>query len=226
MDQNFYNVVNQNVKQNRKNRWLKLYEKLKHPLRKQGLQYYSDLKNLEQELLLESKNISSKGKIVHFSTEKKLPGSSCQYLNLSVTWDMVPATHLLVYYIITGEQTAELVSDSICLNIDAKCGIQLQVRSEYPLPMYSSGQAISLTPETLSESWVALSAVNSAEHGIQKTLERELRALDKSDQDSGAGGGRNNAEVFQLAGLLTILTNVNSDDSQENGLRIADALQL
>ena len=40
---------------------------------------------------------------------------------------MVPSARLLVYYIVTGEQTAELVSDSVWLNIEEKCGNQLQV---------------------------------------------------------------------------------------------------
>ncbi|EQB78924.1 hypothetical protein CB1_001603008 [Camelus ferus] len=82
---------------------------------------------------------------------------------------MVPRAHLLVYYIVTGEQAAELVSDSVCLNIEEKCGNQLQV----------------------------------------------LQSLDKSNQDCGASDGMNNAEVFYLAGL-TVLTNANADDSQQD----------
>lgn len=39
---------------------------------------------------------------------------------------------------------------------------------------------------------------------------------DKSDLGCGAGGGRNNADVFHLAGL-TFLTNANADDSQYRG---------
>lgn len=41
---------------------------------------------------------------------------------------MVPSARLLVYYIVTGEQTAELVADSVWINIEEKCGNQLQVR--------------------------------------------------------------------------------------------------
>lgn len=39
---------------------------------------------------------------------------------------------------------------------------------------------------------------------------------DKSDLGCGAGGGRDNADVFHLAGL-TFLTNANADDSQYHG---------
>lgn len=43
-----------------------------------------------------------------------------------------------------------------------------------------------------------------------------FQAFDKSDLGCGAGGGRNNADVFNLAGL-TFLTNANADDSQHHG---------
>jgi len=39
---------------------------------------------------------------------------------------------------------------------------------------------------------------------------------DKSDLGCGAGGGRDNVDVFHLAGL-TFLTNANADDSQYHG---------
>ncbi|XP_027630371.1 complement C5 [Tupaia chinensis] len=160
--------------------------------------------------------ISSKGKIVYFGTEKRLPGSSYQYLNLSVTQHMAPIAHLLVYYIVKEGKAAEIVSDSICLNIEEKCGNQLQIHLSPNKDIYSPGEAISLVVETHSESQVALSAVDSGIQGrSENPMERVLQALDKSDQDCGASGGRNNAEVFYLAGL-TVLTNAIADDSQHN----------
>nr|XP_031533360.1 complement C5-like isoform X4 [Vicugna pacos] len=164
-------------------------------------------------------HILSKGRIVHFGKEKKLPGSPYQHLNLSVTQHMVPRAHLLVYYIVTGEQTAELVSDSVCLNIEEKCGNQLQIHLSPNKDVHSPGEAISLLMETQSESWVALSSVGRAVYGIQERsknpMEKVLQSLDKSNQDCGASDGMNNAEVFYLAGL-TVLTNANADDSQQD----------
>ncbi|XP_005321201.3 complement C5 isoform X2 [Ictidomys tridecemlineatus] len=163
--------------------------------------------------------VSSKGKIVHFGTEKKLPGSSYQTLKLPVTQNMVPTAHLLVYYIITVEQTAELVSDSVCLNIEEKCGQQLQIHLSPDKEIHSPGEAVSLIMDTQSEMWVALTAVDSATYGIQgrskNPLERVLGALDKSDQGCGAIGGRSNAEVFYSAGL-TVLTNTDVGHSLQN----------
>ncbi|XP_066223380.1 complement C5 [Saccopteryx leptura] len=163
--------------------------------------------------------ILSKGKIVHFGTRKKLPDSSYQSINIPVTQNMVPSARLLVYYIVTGEQTAELVSDSAWLNIEEKCGNELQVYLSPGAGTYSPGERVSLNMATQSNSWVALTAVDSAIYGVQrkakKSLEKVFQALEKSDLGCGAGGGRNNADVFHLAGL-TFLTNANADDTQQN----------
>ncbi|XP_004712619.1 complement C5 [Echinops telfairi] len=163
--------------------------------------------------------ILSKGKIVHFGTREKLPDLSYQSINIPVTQNMVPSARLLVYYIVTGEQRAELVSDSIWLNVEEKCGNQLQVHLSPNTNDYSPGQAVSLDLATESDSWVALTAVDSAIYRVQKTakkpMERVFQTLEKSDLGCGVGGGRNNADVFHLAGL-TFLTNANVDDSRQH----------
>ncbi|XP_064234511.1 complement C5 isoform X2 [Aotus nancymaae] len=163
--------------------------------------------------------ILSKGKIIYFGTREKFSDVSYQSINIPVTQNMVPSSRLLVYYIVTGEQTAELVSDSVWLNIEEKCGNQLQVHLSPDSDAYSPGQTVSLDMATRIDSWVALTAVDSAVYGVQrrakKPLERVFQYLEKSDLGCGAGGGLNNADVFHLAGL-TFLTNANADDSQEN----------
>ncbi|KAG8518805.1 Complement C5 [Galemys pyrenaicus] len=163
--------------------------------------------------------ILSKGKIIDFGTRAKLLDSSYQSINIPITQNMVPSARLLVYYIVTGEQTAELVSDSVWLNIEEKCGNQLQVQLSPSADAYSPGQQVYLNMATESDSWVALTAVDSAVYGVQRTvkkpMERVFQALEKSDLGCGAGGGRNNADVFHLAGL-TFLTNANADSTQEN----------
>lgn len=52
---------------------------------------------------------------------------------------MVPSARLLVYYIVTGEQRAELVADAVWINIEEKCGNQLQVRHVYSTVPFSCG---------------------------------------------------------------------------------------
>lgn len=121
--------------------------------------------------------ILSKGKIVHFGTRDKLSDSAYQSINIPVTQDMVPSARLLVYYIVTGEQTAELVSDSVWLNIEEKCGNQLEVHLSPETDAYSPGQRVSLNMETELDSWVALTAVDSAIYGVQRTAKRPLERV-------------------------------------------------
>ncbi|XP_041530470.1 complement C5-like [Microtus oregoni] len=163
--------------------------------------------------------ILSKGKIVQYGTKEKLLYSSYQNINIPVTQDMVPSARLLVYYIVTGEQTAELVADSVWINVEEKCGNQLQVHLSPDADVYSPGQTVSLEMVTDADSWVALAAVDSAVYRVQEKVKRPMQrvfqAFDKHDLGCGAGGGRNNADVFHLAGL-TFLTNANADDSQQH----------
>ncbi|EDL08638.1 hemolytic complement, partial [Mus musculus] len=161
--------------------------------------------------------ILSKGKIVQYGTREKLFSSTYQNINIPVTQNMVPSARLLVYYIVTGEQTAELVADAVWINIEEKCGNQLQVHLSPDEYVYSPGQTVSLDMVTEADSWVALSAVDRAVYKVQgnakRAMQRVFRALDeKSDLGCGAGGGHDNADVFHLAGL-TFLTNANADDS-------------
>ncbi|KAK7802507.1 hypothetical protein U0070_018246, partial [Myodes glareolus] len=163
--------------------------------------------------------ILSKGKIVQYGTKEKVLYSTYQNINIPVTQDMVPSARLLVYYIVTGEQTAELVADSVWINVEEKCGNQLQVHLSPDADVYSPGQTVSLEMVTEADSWVALAAVDSAVYGVQERVKRPMQrvfqAFDKRDLGCGAGGGRNNADVFHLAGL-TFLTNANADDSQQH----------
>ncbi|XP_013917740.1 PREDICTED: complement C5-like [Thamnophis sirtalis] len=68
------------------------------------------------------------------------------------------------------------------------------------------------------DSLVALSAMDKAIYGVtgskQKSMEKALLQLEKSDLGCGAGGGQNNVDVFRMAGL-TFLTNANADDAKE-----------
>ncbi|XP_023557334.1 complement C5-like [Octodon degus] len=71
--------------------------------------------------------ILSKGKIVHFSTHTKNPYSPYEIMYIYLTPDMVPSARILIYYVIPGQQTAEIISDSVVFNIEEKCCNQLEV---------------------------------------------------------------------------------------------------
>lgn len=52
------------------------------------------------------------------------------HLTLQITQEMVPSARLIVYYIVMGEGAAELVADSVWLNVEQKCGNSLDVSSK------------------------------------------------------------------------------------------------
>lgn len=74
--------------------------------------------------------ITSKGKIVSFGTQKRIKDLEYEHLTFQITQEMVPSARLIVYYIVMGEQTAELVADSVWLNVEQKCGNSLDVSSK------------------------------------------------------------------------------------------------
>lgn len=70
----------------------------------------------------------SKGKTVHFGSHKFVAsGDHKQTLSFLVTDAMVPSVRILVYYILHGEGTSELVADSVWLKVTAPCVGGLQV---------------------------------------------------------------------------------------------------
>ncbi|XP_053137809.1 complement C5 isoform X2 [Hemicordylus capensis] len=162
--------------------------------------------------------IVSKGKIISYGIQERIERSDYQSLNFQLTQDMVPSARLLIYYIVTGEGAAELVADSVWLNIEQKCGNSLKVQLSSGSGSHSPKDSVSLLMRTQSSSFVALSAVDKAIYGVvgstKRPMERALLQLEKSDLGCGAGGGRNNVDVFRLAGL-TFLTNANAEDSKE-----------
>uniref|UniRef100_A0A8C3HDF8 Complement C5 n=1 Tax=Chrysemys picta bellii TaxID=8478 RepID=A0A8C3HDF8_CHRPI len=164
--------------------------------------------------------ILSKGKIVSFGTQERIMSSDYENLNFKLTQEMVPSARLLVYYIVTGEETAELVADSVWLNIEQKCGNSLQVQLLSKEDSHKPGTVISINMKTQFSSFVALSSIDEAIYGItgtrKRSMERVMLDLENSDLGCGAGGGQNNVDVFRSAGL-TFLTNANADDSKVAG---------
>lgn len=51
-----------------------------------------------------------------------------QTLNFLVTTSMVPSIRLLVYYVLHGEGTTELVADSVWMDVKDNCVNGLQVQ--------------------------------------------------------------------------------------------------
>lgn len=88
--------------------------------------------------------VLSKGKIVDFGSQKFISSTDHkQTLSFTVTTSMFPSIRLLVYYILFGEGTSELVADSVWLDVTDNCvnGLQVQrdatvlTRTEVPEPV-------------------------------------------------------------------------------------------
>ncbi|NXT73638.1 CO5 protein, partial [Zapornia atra] len=164
--------------------------------------------------------IMSKGKIVSFGTQNRIKDLEYEHLTFQITQEMVPSARLLVYYIVMGEETAELVADSIWLNVEQTCGNSLDIKLQSRKEILNPAEVVSLNMKTQSNSFVALSSIDKAVYGVtgkgKRAMEKIMLRLEKSDLGCGAGGGRNNIDVFRMAGL-TFLTNANADDSNEAG---------
>ncbi|XP_074779675.1 complement C5 isoform X1 [Athene noctua] len=164
--------------------------------------------------------ITSKGKIVSFGTQERIKDLEYEHLTFQITQEMVPSARLIVYYIVMGEETAELVADSVWLNVEQKCGNSLDIKLQSSKDLLKPAEVVSLNMKTQFSSFVALSSVDKAVYGVtgrgKRAMEKIMLHLEKSDLGCGAGGGRNNVDVFRMAGL-TFLTNANADDSNEAG---------
>ncbi|XP_030063429.1 complement C5 [Microcaecilia unicolor] len=172
--------------------------------------------------------VLSKGKIVKYGTVGRYADSTFQNLNIEATKEMVPSARVLVYYIITSEQTAELVADSIWINVEEKCVNNLKVKLSTNAKSYKPGAAMNLNINAQQNAYIALSSMDTAIYGVarrkKRPVEKILRNFEKSDLGCGAGGGHNNADVFALAGL-TFMTNANVEASKDHGRTCAEILR-
>uniref|UniRef100_A0A8C7CS41 Complement component 5 n=1 Tax=Oncorhynchus kisutch TaxID=8019 RepID=A0A8C7CS41_ONCKI len=164
-----------------------------------------------------SYQIISRGKIVKFASEKRLQGTGSQAISFTVTSDMVPSIRLLVYYILHGEKTPELVADSVWIDVKDKCVNALKTELSFRQKDYKPKDELIFEVKTGQDSLVALSAIDTAVYSLRAPLQdpvtRVLRHIEQSDQGCGGGGGKDNADVFRLTGL-TFITNANAQASQ------------
>ncbi|XP_026199541.1 complement C5 [Anabas testudineus] len=161
--------------------------------------------------------VLSKGKVVHFGSQKFLSNvDNKQTLSFEVTGSMVPSIRLLVYYILYGEGTSELVADSVWLDVKAKCVNGLQTELLLRKSDYKPKENLMLDISNNQEGLVALSAVDSALYILRPNYKDPvatvLRHIEQSDQGCGGGGGKDSTDVFRLAGL-TFFTNANAHPS-------------
>ncbi|XP_054867538.1 complement C5 [Amphiprion ocellaris] len=164
--------------------------------------------------------VLSKGKVVDFGSRKFVSSAdNKQTLSFEVTGAMVPSVRLLVYYILYGEGTAELVADSVWLDVRARCVEGLQTDVSLRNQNLKPKQNLQLNVRTNQNGLLALSAVDSAFFTLRPNyrdpVSMVLRHIEQSDQGCGGGGGRDSADVFRLAGL-TFITNANAQPTSSS----------
>ncbi|XP_035021114.1 complement C5 isoform X2 [Hippoglossus stenolepis] len=165
--------------------------------------------------------VLSKGKVVEFGSHKFVSSAdNKQTLSFQVTGAMVPSIRLLVYYILFGEGTSELVADSVWLDVRDKCVNGLQTELSVRRRSYKPKEKLQLDIRTNQDGLVALSAIDSALFTLRPNyrdpVSTVLRHIEESDLGCGGGGGKDSADVFRLAGL-TFFTNANSQPSTNSG---------
>ncbi|XP_068617056.1 complement C5 [Brachionichthys hirsutus] len=161
--------------------------------------------------------VLSKGKLVHFGSQTFVSrADNRQVVRFQVLPSMVPSVRLLVYYILFGEGTSELVADSVWLDVRHKCVNGLLTHLSRQRRDYKPKENLRLDVRTNHAGLVALSAVDSTIFALRPNyvdpVSTVLRHIEKSDQGCGGGGGKDAADVFHLAGL-TFITNANARPS-------------
>ncbi|XP_011613600.2 complement C5 isoform X1 [Takifugu rubripes] len=161
--------------------------------------------------------VLSKGKVVDFGSIKFVSSAdNKQTFSFEVTPSMVPSIRLLVYYILFGEGTSELVADSIWLDVRDKCVNGLQTDVLYRRQEHKPKSNLQFKIAANQDGLVALSAVDSALFTLRPNykdpLSTVLSHIEHTDLGCGGGSGRDSADVFRLAGL-TFITNANAQAS-------------
>ncbi|XP_062929523.1 complement C5 [Mobula hypostoma] len=157
--------------------------------------------------------VVSKGKIISFGTKLRSAGTQIFNLNIPIIAEMIPSARLIAYYIVTGENAAELVVDSIWFEVEENCVNNQQIQLDADSDLYEPGNPMTLRISADPNSLVALSSIDTAVYtvrsGSKVSIKKVLLDAEQHDLGCGAGGGANNADVFRKAGLM-FLTNANA----------------
>ncbi|KAG7217739.1 hypothetical protein INR49_020963 [Caranx melampygus] len=106
--------------------------------------------------------VLSKGKVVHADSQNFLSTyDNQQTVRFTVTSSMVPSIRLLVYYILYGEGTSELVADSVWMDVKASCVNGLKTNLTVDSRTYRPKENLQLDIKTNHDGLLALSAVDT-----------------------------------------------------------------
>ncbi|XP_050958888.1 complement C3 isoform X4 [Labeo rohita] len=128
-------------------------------------------------------------------------------LPLLVTTEMLPSFRLLAYYMLPWQPNAEVVADSVFVDVENQCvgSLILGPAEGEKLSSYSPGSSFKFEVKGDPGANVSLVAVDNAIFLLSKkhlTQKEVWKVVGQGDMGCTSGGGRNNMGVFSDAGLV------------------------
>ncbi|XP_063065994.1 complement C3-like [Engraulis encrasicolus] len=146
--------------------------------------------------------ILNKGQLVKAERFKR-QGQAVVTLPLQVTKDMIPSFRIVAYYHVGS---AEVVSDSVWVDVQDTCMGTLKVEPSRPVQVYSPRQPFSLKITGDPGARVGLVAVDKGVYVLNNkhrlTQTKIWDVIEKYDTGCTAGSGKNSMGVFYDAGLI------------------------
>ncbi|XP_016110605.1 complement C3-like [Sinocyclocheilus grahami] len=179
--------------------------------------------------------VLNKGNIVH-AVRMNVKDLDVINIPLLVTSEMLPAFRFVAYYILPWQHRAEVVADSVFVDVEDRCVGSLSVGpvEGEKLNSYSPGSSITFEVKGDPGAKVSLVAVDNAIFLLSKnrlTQKKVWEVVGQGDMGCTAGGGRNNMAVFSDAGLMFYsstggYTDIKDCSSRSRRRRSAAKLQL
>ncbi|XP_051741713.1 complement C3 isoform X2 [Ctenopharyngodon idella] len=137
---------------------------------------------------------------------------------LVVTTEMLPSFRLVAYYMLPWQLHAEVVADSVFVDVENQCvgSLSLGPVEGEKLNSYSPGRSFKFQVKGDPGAKVSLVAVDNAIFLLSKnrlTQRKVWEAVGQGDMGCTAGGGRDSMGVFSDAGLVFYSSTGGSTDS-------------
>uniref|UniRef100_A0A8C2FS32 Complement component c3b, tandem duplicate 2 n=1 Tax=Cyprinus carpio TaxID=7962 RepID=A0A8C2FS32_CYPCA len=154
----------------------------------------------------QKKLVLNKGNIIH-AVRMNVKDLDVINIPLLVTSEMLPAFRFVAYYILPWQYRAEVVADSVFVDMEDRCVGSLSVGpvEGEKLSSYSPGSSITFEVKGDPGAKVSLVAVDNAIFLLSKnrlTQKKVWEVVGQGDMGCTAGGGWNNMAVFTDAGLM------------------------
>ncbi|XP_077082846.1 complement component c3b, tandem duplicate 2 isoform X2 [Siphateles boraxobius] len=180
--------------------------------------------------------VLNKGNIIH-AGRVNVKDLAVINIPLLVTTEMLPSFRIVAYYILPWKLKAEVVADSVFVDVEDRCVGSLSVgpvKGE-KLNSYSPGSSFKFEVKGDPGAKVSLVAVDNAIFLLSKsrlTQKKVWEVVGQGDMGCTSGGGKNNMGVFSDAGLMFYSSTGSSTDykkdcsSKSRRRRSAAKLQL